>query len=86
VLRRLAARCLDLEDDGLRFYEFAGIEDPARFKDGFRTRLDGLELTAEEQQALLEEARAAFRLNAAIFEQLVGEASGTGSTTNGAAA
>lgn len=71
VLRRLAARILGLEDDGLRFYEFPLVDDAAELKDRFRRRLDELELAAGEAQALLDEARTAFDLNAAIFDQLV---------------
>ncbi len=71
VLRRLASQQLGLEGDGRRFYEFPAIPDPPAFKAAFRRRLDDLEVTLDERGALLEEANAAFALNAAIFEELV---------------
>ncbi len=71
VLRRLAAQQLGLHGDGLRFYEFPAIPDPPAFKAEYRRRLDGLDVTDDEREALVEEARMAFALNAAIFGQLV---------------
>ncbi len=71
VLRRLAAEQLDLDGDGLRFYEFPAIPDLPAFKAEFRRRLDALELTNGEREAVVEEACTAFSLNGAIFEQLV---------------
>jgi len=71
VLRRLAAEQLDLDGDGLRFYEFPAIPDPPAFKAEYRRRLDALELTDGEREAVVEEARTAFNLNGAIFDQLV---------------
>ncbi|MGD1149150.1 MAG: biliverdin-producing heme oxygenase [Thermoanaerobaculaceae bacterium] len=71
VLSGLAARQLDLVGDGLRFYEFPAIPDRAVFKADYRRRLDELPLTDGEREAVVEEARTAFRLNAAIFDQLL---------------
>jgi heme oxygenase (biliverdin-producing, ferredoxin) len=70
MLKKLAARQLGLDGHGLAFYEFPEIADAAAFKADFRRRLDALALAAGESDALLAEARAAFALNAAIFEQL----------------
>lgn len=70
VLRRLAARTLDLEDDGLRFYDFPEVDRPGACKDDFRRRLDRLELDGDERRSIVEEARIAFRLNATIFAEL----------------
>jgi len=71
VLRRLAAQHLDLDGDGLRFYEFPAIPDPPAFKAEYRRRLDELALVDGEREAVVEEARTAFALNAEIFRQLV---------------
>lgn len=71
VLKKMAARQLALDGDGLRFYEFPAIPDSAAFKDDFRNRLDQLPLTDAERDGLVEEAREAFTRNAAIFEQLL---------------
>jgi len=71
VLKKMAARILALDGDGLRFYEFPAIADANAFKAEYRRRLDALALADGEREALLDEAREAFRLNAAIFAQLV---------------
>ena len=71
MLKRMAAKVLQLNGNGLRFYEFPAIGDAAAFKADFRRRLDDLVLAEGEPEALLDEARTAFRLNAMIFEQLV---------------
>ena len=71
VLRKLASEQLDLIGDGLRFYEFPAIPDPPAFKAEYRRRLDALELTDGERETVVAEARTAFRLNAANFDDLV---------------
>jgi heme oxygenase len=71
VLKAMAARQLGLDGEGLLFYEFPKIADPITFKAVYRQRLDELQLLEGEQEALLDEARTAFQLNAAIFNQLV---------------
>ena len=71
VLKRMAARHLHLDHDGVHFYEFPEIIDPSAFKDDFRRRLDRLEPTDSEREEILEEARLAFDLNTDIFEELV---------------
>lgn len=73
MLRRLAAQHLGLEHDGLRFYEFHEIDSPGAFKSDFRRRLDELTLDDTERHQVVDEAREAFRLNGAIFAQLVAE-------------
>ena len=70
VLKRMAARQLGLSGDGLRFYEFPEIGDLVTFKADFRRRLDELPLVDGEREALLDEARSAFHLNATIFAEL----------------
>jgi len=71
VLRRLAAKLLVLDGAGLRFYDFPEIPDATAFKADLRRRLDALPLDAGEREALLDEARTAFRFNGKVFEQLV---------------
>jgi heme oxygenase len=70
MLKAMIARQLGLDGNGLRFYEFPEITDPKAFKADFRARLDELPLADGEAEALVEEARTAFLLNAAIFDQL----------------
>jgi heme oxygenase (biliverdin-producing, ferredoxin) len=71
ILKRMAAKQLGLDADGLRFYDFPAIVDPVEFKRNFRQRLDEIPLTNGERDDLLDEARIAFRLNATIFAELV---------------
>ena len=73
MLRRLAAQNLGLEHDGLRFYEFPEIDSAGAFKNDFRRRLDALTLEDAERLQVVDEAKEAFRLNGAIFAQLVAE-------------
>jgi len=71
MLKKMAARVLSLDGEGLHFYEFPAIADPTAFKTDYRRRLDELPLADREREALLDEARAAFRMNAEIFAQLI---------------
>jgi heme oxygenase len=70
VLGKMAKRHLGLGGEGVSFYEFHEIGDVAAFKHDFRRRLDELPLRDGEREALVAEARNAFALNAAIFDEL----------------
>jgi heme oxygenase len=52
------------------FYAFPAIPKPKPFKDLYRARVDALELDAAGRAAVVEEARAAFRHNRALFAAL----------------
>ncbi|WIM96971.1 biliverdin-producing heme oxygenase [Actinoplanes oblitus] len=69
VGRRVAA-IYGLERAGTAFYRFDRIADPAAYKAAYRARLDALALTGPELAALAGEARLAFALNAAMFQEL----------------
>jgi heme oxygenase len=56
--------------DGVRFYVFDGIDNPAAFKREYRALLDGLALDAWERQRVVDECRAAFALNIGVFREL----------------
>lgn len=71
AIGRIIARTYDLADgEGTAFYRFAGIEKPKPYKDGYRARLDALELTDEQRTEALAEVKLAFRLNHGIFTAL----------------
>jgi heme oxygenase len=53
------------------FLMFLAILEPAAFKGDYCRRLDELALADDEREAVGEETRTAFQLNAAIFGQLV---------------
>jgi heme oxygenase len=70
ILARVARRALDLQEDGLAFYEFAHVPSAKRFKDIYRQAMDAMPLTAHQVVKLVGEANVAFLLNMRLFEEL----------------
>ncbi len=62
--------------DGVRFYVFEEIGNPAAFKREYRALLDALPVDDLEKQRVIEECKRAFALNTAVFREL-GELFGT---------
>jgi heme oxygenase len=58
--------------DGVRFYVFERIANPAAYKREYRTRLDDIPVAAAEKLRIVDECRRAFTLNAAVFRDLDG--------------
>ncbi|MEE1939897.1 biliverdin-producing heme oxygenase [Streptomyces sp. TRM 70361] len=56
--------------DGVRFYTFEEIANPAAFKREYRARLDAIPVDEPEKQRIVEECRHAFALNTAVFREL----------------
>lgn len=56
--------------DGVRFYVFEGISNPAAFKRGYRELLDALPVDDLEKQRVVDECKRAFALNTALFREL----------------
>ncbi len=56
--------------DGVRFYVFEEITNPAAFKRGYRELLDGVHADDLEQQRIVAECKKAFALNTAVFRAL----------------
>ena len=61
-----------VDDSGLTFYNFEGIDKLKRYKDDYRARLDALPLDADAVDRLVDEALAAFAHNQAVFGDLDG--------------
>lgn len=59
--------------DGVRFYVFEEIPNPASFKRGYRELLDAVNADDLEKQRIVDECKRAFSLNTAVFSEL-GEA------------
>lgn len=59
---------LSAGDDGVRFYRFPGK--PKAYKDRYRGLLDAAPWDAAEQDRVIDEVKAAYRLNAAVTEEL----------------
>ncbi|MFI9820762.1 heme oxygenase (biliverdin-producing) [Streptomyces sp. NPDC052013] len=56
--------------DGVRFYVFEEISNPAAFKRTYRELLDGLPADDLEKQRIVAECKAAFALNTGVFRAL----------------
>ncbi|MDX5568575.1 biliverdin-producing heme oxygenase [Streptomyces sp. ID05-04B] len=56
--------------DGVRFYVFEEIGNPAAFKRSYRELLDGVRADDLEKQRIVSECRHAFALNTAVFREL----------------
>ena len=56
--------------DGVRFYVFEEIGNPAAFKRGYRELLDGIRVDELEQQRVVAECERAFALNTGVFRAL----------------
>ncbi|MGW4868111.1 biliverdin-producing heme oxygenase [Streptomyces chartreusis] len=56
--------------DGVRFYVFEEISNPAAFKRSYRELLDGVRADDLEKQRIVAECKRAFELNTAVFRAL----------------
>ncbi|MFW6690028.1 heme oxygenase (biliverdin-producing) [Streptomyces sp. MAR4 CNX-425] len=56
--------------DGVRFYVFEGVPNPAAYKRAYRRLLDELPVDDLEKRRVVEECRRAFTLNTALFHAL----------------
>ena len=72
ILKNIAEKAMNLNGEGLYFYEFDSIDNAKEYKTKYRTILDELPLTESQQNAIIVEANWAFRLNMHMFDQLKG--------------
>ncbi len=56
--------------DGVRFYVFEGISNPAAFKREYRALLDAVSVDDLEKQRIVAECKRAFSLNSDVFRAL----------------
>ncbi|MEV6245129.1 biliverdin-producing heme oxygenase [Streptomyces sp. NPDC051742] len=75
IIRDKAERTwgFDRKGDGVRFYVFDEISNPAAFKRAYRELLDGVKADDLEKQRIVDECKRAFDFNSAVFHQLGGE-------------
>lgn len=59
--------------DGVRFYVFEQIPNPAAFKRGYRELLDAVNADDLEKQRIVDECKRAFDYNGAVFRELGAE-------------
>ncbi|MEU1161422.1 biliverdin-producing heme oxygenase [Streptomyces sp. NPDC005921] len=72
IIRDRAERTWGFErkGDGVRFYVFEDIVNPAAFKRGYRELLDAVDADDLEKQRVVAECKRAFALNTAVFREL----------------
>lgn len=72
IIRDKAERTWGFErkGDGVRFYVFDGIDNPAAFKRGYRELLDAVRADDLEKQRIVAECKKAFALNSGVFTAL----------------
>ncbi|UFU02809.1 biliverdin-producing heme oxygenase [Ruania suaedae] len=70
IVKTMMQRHYGLGEQGLSFYTFEQIEKIPPYKSGYRAALDALDLDEQERARLVEEARAAFAFNEAVFTDL----------------
>ena len=74
IIRGIAERTWGFarKGDGVRFYVFEDVANPAAFKRDYRARLDaaGLALDDVERRRVVDECKRAFTLNGAVFRDL----------------
>ncbi|MFT4229997.1 MAG: biliverdin-producing heme oxygenase [Microbacterium sp.] len=67
---RLMARRFGFETNGIGFYLFGDIADPAAFKDVYRAQLDAAPWDDAEKERIIDEVLLAYRFNTELFEDL----------------
>lgn len=72
VIRATAEKFQGLgrKGDGVRFYVFEDIANPAAYKRDYRARLDSLPVDGPEKLRIVDECKRAFALNSAVFDDL----------------
>ncbi|PFG18592.1 heme oxygenase (biliverdin-producing) [Serinibacter salmoneus] len=70
VIARMLQRHYGMTPEQLTFYTFTEIPKPKPFKDRYRALMDAAPFSATESDAVVAEARVAFDLNAALFDDL----------------
>ncbi|GAA5148209.1 biliverdin-producing heme oxygenase [Nocardioides marinquilinus] len=76
AIGRILERGYDTHGAGVAFYAFDAVPKPKPYKDAYRARLDALALDAQAVAAVVDDVRAVFGLNQALFAEL-GERLGT---------
>jgi heme oxygenase (biliverdin-producing, ferredoxin) len=67
---RVMARRFGFETNGIGFYVFDEIADPAEFKEVYREQLDAVPWDEAEKDRVIEEVLLAYRFNTELFEDL----------------
>lgn len=72
ILKGIAQTAMNLNGDGVAFYEFADIDDEKAFKNKYRQALDELPIDEATADRIVQEANDAFGMNMKMFNELEG--------------
>jgi len=73
MMSGMATRSLELDENkGVDFYQFRDIDSANDFITAWYTKLNGLDLTNQQKQSIVDEANFVFDLNIGILEELDG--------------
>ncbi|MGH1563448.1 heme oxygenase (biliverdin-producing) [Mumia sp. DW29H23] len=70
AIGRILQREYGLTEGGVTFYDFPLVPKPKLYKDAYRARLDALPLDDTAKQRVVDEVKAAFALNEALFAEM----------------
>jgi heme oxygenase len=70
AIAALVARHYQVLPEQLNFYNFTKIDDLVRYKEQYRSALDGIKVQGPELETLVEEVKLAFEFNQKVFEDL----------------
>ena len=70
AIGRIISREFGLDGAGVAFYAFDAVPKPKLYKDAYRARLDALPLDDAERDRVLDEVKAVFALNGAVFAEM----------------
>ncbi|MER3390667.1 MAG: biliverdin-producing heme oxygenase [Microcella sp.] len=66
-IAKVMARRFGFDSNGIGFYLFDQIADPAAFKDTYRAQLDAVDWSEEERERVIDEVMAAYDMNTELF-------------------
>ncbi|GET35938.1 biliverdin-producing heme oxygenase [Microseira wollei] len=72
ILKGIAQRGMNLNGQGIAFYEFQDIPDEKAFKNKYRQALNDLPIDETKANRIVDEANAAFGMNMKMFKELEG--------------
>lgn len=71
ILKKMIKNRYDLKDDsGAAFYSFDNVESIGKLKELYTSRMNSLELSPQQKDDLVEEAKRIFQFNIDVFNQV----------------
>jgi heme oxygenase (biliverdin-producing, ferredoxin) len=72
ILKKIAQRAMNLNENGTAFYEFEEIPDEKAFKNEYRQAMNELPVDQATAEKIVDEANDAFKMNMKLFQELEG--------------